>query len=73
MKRANRMMIGSGTPSSQSSAPLPNPMIVSSLVANLNQPASFSEKFRRHRIIKRMMRLTGTPSNQSKIGMMVSC
>jgi hypothetical protein len=29
MKRARRMMIGSGIPISQSKAPLPNPMIVS--------------------------------------------
>jgi hypothetical protein len=71
MKRAKRMIIGSGTPSSQSSAPLPNPMIVSSRVVFLSQPAWLG-KLRGYRIIKRMMRLTGTPSNQSKIGMFVS-
>ena len=58
-------MIGSGTPSNHKSAPRPKPMTTSN-------GATIKFLSFVYKIISKMMRLTGTPSSQSRIGIAFS-
>jgi hypothetical protein len=77
MNKASKIIIGSGTPSNHKSAPRPKPMTTSvDLVKKTTSPPAFkrTKLFAiGYRIIIRMMRLIGTPSNQSRIGIAFSC
>jgi hypothetical protein len=76
MNNASKIIIGSGMPMSHNKAPCPNPMATSIDIVDLILcPAGVQtgETFAiGYRIIMRMMRLIGTPSNQSRIGIACS-